>query len=141
MLKKFIYIFWVLILFALLLWGIISGNFSNFMQSIENRTFDIRQNISLNSNYKQANSDIVIIAIDDASYEYIMDNYGEWPLRRDIYANVIDFIEASTSTEAQSEYPLLVTTLPNRCIASFSYSTAALSQFSLSRYITIPLWS
>ena len=93
MLKKFIYTFWVLILLALILWGIISGNFSSFIQSVENRTFDIRQNISLNSDYKKPNKDIVIIAIDDASYEYIMDNYGEWPLRRDVYADVIDYIE------------------------------------------------
>ena len=94
MLKKFIYTFWVLILFALILWGIISGNFGNFIQSVENRTFDIRQNISVNTGHKKANKDIVIIAIDDASYEYIMDKYGEWPLRRDVYAKVIDYIEA-----------------------------------------------
>ena len=93
MLKKFIYTFWVLILFTLILWGIISGNFSSFIQSVENRTFDIRQNISVNSEYKKPNKDIVIIAIDDASYEYIMDKYGEWPLRRDVYADVINYIE------------------------------------------------
>ena len=94
MLKKIIYTFWVLLLFGLILWGIISGNFNNFIQSVENRTFDIRQNISVSSGYKKPDKDIVIIAIDDASYEYIMDNYGEWPLRRDVYAKVIDYIES-----------------------------------------------
>ena len=96
MLKKIIYTFWVLLLFGLILWGIISGNFNNFIQSVENRTFDIRQNISVSSGYKKPDKDIVIIAIDDASYEYIMDNYGEWPLRRDVYAKVIDYIEAQS---------------------------------------------
>lgn len=46
---------------------------------IENRTFDLRQSIMINANTKAPNPDITIIAIDEASYEYILDNYGEWP--------------------------------------------------------------
>jgi len=61
---------------------------------MENSTFDLRQKLIVNSGHRQHNKNIVIVAIDDASYEYILDNYGEWPLRRDIYAKMIDYIEA-----------------------------------------------
>ena len=61
---------------------------------MENRTFDIRQNLSANSGVRHHNKDIVIVAIDDSSYEYILDKYGEWPLRRDMYAKMVDYIEA-----------------------------------------------
>ena len=47
----------------------------------------------INENAKKANKDIVIVAIDDATYEYILDNYGEWPLPRDVYAKVINYLE------------------------------------------------
>lgn len=63
---------------------------------MEDRTFDIRQSILANSGTKTPNKDIVIIAIDDASYEYILDTYGEWPLPRDIYGKMVDYIEAQS---------------------------------------------
>ena len=69
-------------------------NFNIFLQSIENKTFDLRQNLIVNSGYRKHNSDIVIVAIDDATYEYVLDKYGEWPIKRDIYAKMIDYIEA-----------------------------------------------
>ena len=71
-----------------------STNFNNFLDAVENKTFDLRQNMIINSGYKKPNKDIIIIAIDDASYEYILDKYGEWPLPRDVYAKVIDYLEA-----------------------------------------------
>ena len=61
---------------------------------MENRTFDIRQNVIAKSGVREHNKDIVIVAIDDASYEYILDHYGEWPLRRDMYAKMVDYIES-----------------------------------------------
>lgn len=73
--------------------GVKNGGFVAFLESMENRTFDIRQNILSASNSRVHNKDIVIVAIDDASYEYILDNYGEWPLKRDIYARMVDYIE------------------------------------------------
>jgi diguanylate cyclase (GGDEF)-like protein len=60
---------------------------------MENRTFDIRQSMIVNSGIRNHNPNIVIVAIDDASYEYILDNYGEWPLRRDMYAKMVNYIE------------------------------------------------
>ena len=69
-------------------------NFNTFLDSVENKTFDLRQNLIVKSGYKKPNKDIVIIAIDDASYEYILDKYGEWPLPRDVYAQIIEYLEA-----------------------------------------------
>ena len=60
---------------------------------MENRTFDIRQSILSKSNVRKPNANIVIVAIDDGSYEYILDKYGEWPLQRDVYAKLVDLIE------------------------------------------------
>ena len=91
MLKKLSYILGLIILslFALIL--LRSANLSAFIDSVENRTFDLRQSII--SKDKTPNKDIVIVAIDDATYEYILDNYGEWPLPRDVYANIINYLE------------------------------------------------
>lgn len=92
MLKKFLYSLWILIFVILV--GLKNGSFIAFINSMEDRTFDIRQKILVNSGVRKPNSDIVIVAIDDASYEYILDHYGEWPLQRDVYANLVDYIEA-----------------------------------------------
>lgn len=94
MLKKFLYSLWILIFVILVFLGLKNGSFIAFINSMEDRTFDIRQKILVNSGVRKPNSDIVIVAIDDASYEYILDHYGEWPLQRDIYANLVDYIEA-----------------------------------------------
>ncbi len=94
MLKKFLYILWLSIFAVLLFFSVKNGSFFSFIGSMENRTFDIRQNLSANSGVRHHNKDIVIVAIDDGSYEYILDKYGEWPLRRDMYAKMVDYIEA-----------------------------------------------
>lgn len=94
MLKKFLYTLWISVFAVLLFFSIKNGSFLSFINSMENRTFDIRQNLIANSGVRHHNKDIVIVAIDDGSYEYILDNYGEWPLRRDAYAKMVDYIEA-----------------------------------------------
>ena len=94
MLKRFLYVLWISVFLILSLLCIKNGGLAAFLASMENRTFDIRQSMLINSHTRKHNPDIVIIAIDDASYEYILDNYGEWPLRRDIYAKIVDYIEA-----------------------------------------------
>ena len=83
-----------LIIFAIFAFLIVkSTNLSAFIDTVENRTFDLRQSILISNGSKQASKDIVIVAIDDATYEYILDNYGEWPLPRDTYANIINYLE------------------------------------------------
>jgi len=93
MLKKFLYILWCLVFVLVLFFTVKNGSFSAFLDSMENRTFDIRQNIIAKSGVRKHNPDIVIVAIDDGSYEYILDTYGEWPLRRDMYAKMVDYIQ------------------------------------------------
>ena len=70
-----------------------NANLASFVDTVENRTFDLRQSILNNEGAKKPSEDIVIVAIDDATYEYILDNYGEWPLPRDTYAKVINYLE------------------------------------------------
>lgn len=93
MLKKILYGLWIAVFVVILAFVLKNNSFSAFVKGMENRTFDIRQRILVKSPERKASKDIVIIAIDDASYEYILDNYGEWPLRRDVYAKMVDFIE------------------------------------------------
>lgn len=89
MLKKILYGLWIVVLILVVFLGL-----RNFINSMENSTFDIRQKVLVNSGIRKHNPDIVIIAIDDTSYEYILEKYGEWPLRRDMYAKMADYIEA-----------------------------------------------
>lgn len=62
-----------------------------FFQTMENKSFDLRQSII--SKNKAVNRDIMIIAVDDASYEFLLDKYGEWPVPREVYADVIRYLE------------------------------------------------
>ena len=93
MFKRISYAFGLIffIIFAFLI--LKNANLNNFIDTIENRTFDLRQSILINEGSKKASQDIVIVAIDDATYEYILDNYGEWPLPRDIYAKIVNYLE------------------------------------------------
>lgn len=96
MVKKVIYIIW-LVLFSLCVFlGIKSADIRTFFSMMENKTFDIRQTLLVREHSKIPNDDIVIVAIDDATYEYILNNYGEWPLPRGVYADVVNFIEKQT---------------------------------------------
>lgn len=94
MLKKFLYTLWIAILFLVIFFSLKNGSYTAFISSMEDRTFDIRQSVLSKTVNKKPNKDIVIIAIDDGSYEYILDKYGEWPLSRDVYAKMVEYIEA-----------------------------------------------
>lgn len=65
----------------------------DFIASMENRSFDLRQSFLADSHVKKTNDNIVLVTIDDASYEYLLGKYGEWPIPRDIYANFINYVE------------------------------------------------
>ena len=94
MLKKLSYFIWLVIFCTVAFVTLKIANISDFIDVIESRTFDLRQNVLINNHAKAHNDNIVIVAIDDASYEYILDNYGEWPLTRDVYAKLVDYLEA-----------------------------------------------
>lgn len=63
----------------------------SFFSALEAKTFDLRQVVI--SDKKKVNKNIVIVAIDDASYEYLTDKYGDWPVPREIYADFINYIQ------------------------------------------------
>lgn len=93
MFKKISYLVGV-ILFGILSFLIVkNANLNNFVDMVENRTFDLRQSVMINLGIKKADENIVIAAIDDASYEYILTHYGEWPLPRDVYADVVNYLQ------------------------------------------------
>ncbi len=93
MFKKILYAIG-LVFFGIFIFLILkNANLNSFIDSIENRTFDLRQSIIIKEGGKHANNDIVIVAVDDATYEYILGSYGEWPLPRDVYANIINYLE------------------------------------------------
>jgi len=93
MLKKILYSIWLVLFFATVFFSIRSANFNSFIDMIENRAFDLRQNVLVNSNTKTPSKDIAIVAIDEATYEYILDHYGEWPLPRDVYVQLINYLQ------------------------------------------------
>ena len=65
----------------------------NFFNDAENKSFDYRQSLLVKHKHLKPNKDIVVLAIDDASYEYILEHYGEWPISRKVYADIINLIE------------------------------------------------
>ncbi len=89
-------------------------NFSDFILKTENKTFDSRQVMLVNNKIKKPNKDIVIVTIDDASFEYLTNKYGEWPLPRTVYADLINFIE--------QQNPLSIS---NAFTDAFSFKTKA----------------
>lgn len=94
MLKKILYTIWLLLFCVVIFVTVKSANFNAFINVIENRTFDLRQNVLISTGSKAVNKNIVIVAVDEASYEYILDKYGEWPLSRDVYAKITDYLES-----------------------------------------------
>ena len=82
------------VILVLIILGLIakSIDINDLITKTENKTFDSRQLMLVKNKIKKPNKDIVIVAIDDASYEYLTNKYGEWPLPRTVYADLIRFI-------------------------------------------------
>ncbi len=99
--KWFIFGTYILLVMTALLIGFVflkmNKEFKNdllsFFDVAENRTFDYRQSIRIDKEHPVPNKDIVILAVDDASLEYLWDKYGEWPIPRNVYADTVNFIE------------------------------------------------
>ncbi len=82
------------ILFALIFFTFIifpKEETKNIINILENKTFDIRQNIIAKD--KHVNKDIVIVTVDDPSYEYLIEEYGDWPIPRNVHAQILNFIQ------------------------------------------------
>ena len=82
--------FFLILLFSVLFFVLPQEETKDLLQTIENRSFDFRQNIIAKK--RAVRQDIVIITVDDPSYEYLIDEYGDWPIPRSVYADVIDFV-------------------------------------------------
>ena len=61
------------------------------INTLEAKSFDIRQSII--SKNKHASDDIIIISVDDPSYEFLIDKYGDWPIPRNVYAQMLEYIQ------------------------------------------------
>ena len=91
LLKYFIYSIGVVIGICLLLWLFRLTNAESFLMMMENKSFDIRQKTI--SAAKKVTDDIIIVTVDNASYEYLTNKYGEWPMPRRIYADLAQYLE------------------------------------------------
>ncbi|MFA7659503.1 MAG: diguanylate cyclase [Candidatus Gastranaerophilaceae bacterium] len=78
---------------AFIVFFVQSTKIGDFLAAMENKTFDLRQSILVNSGYKKPSKNIVLVTVDDASYEYLLEKYGEWPIPRDVYAKLINYLE------------------------------------------------
>lgn len=90
-LKYLLYSIYILITAGLLFILLSNPALRSFFVAIENKTFDARQTII--APYKKATKDISIVTVDDESYEHLVEKYGEWPISRNIYADVVNFLE------------------------------------------------
>ena len=101
--KWFTYGTYLLLVMAVLLVGYVlmqnnktlKNVITSFFEVAENRSFDYRQTLRVLHKQPTPNKDIIVLAIDDASLEMLWDKYGEWPLPRNVYAEVIHHIEKS----------------------------------------------
>ncbi len=90
----FVYSLMFILVFGFLLYAGRFNAFGKFVGGMEFKTFDIRQNLILP--HKKNNKDIVIIAVDDPSYEYITEKFGTWPVPRSFWAKLINGLEKAS---------------------------------------------
>ena len=100
--KWFIYGTYLLLVLATLLIGFVllqnnktlKNVIVSFFEVAENRTFDYRHSLQVIHKRPLPNKDIVVLAVDDASLESLWEKYGEWPIPRNVYADLINYLEA-----------------------------------------------
>lgn len=90
---KFAYVSISILLLLIFVYLIQIPSFRNFLGGIENKTFDLRQGVI--SKYATPSDEILIIGVDDPSYEYIVNRYGSWPVPRVFWADLIKNLEPS----------------------------------------------
>ena len=73
--------------------GSLKEAFLSFFETAENRTFDYRQSIQIIHKQRTPNPNIAVLEIDDATVESLWDKYGEWPVPRNIYADLVNYLE------------------------------------------------
>lgn len=91
LLKYFVYSLGVIFGICILLWLFRITHADSFFIVMENKSFDLRQKTVSAS--KKVNDNIVILTVDNASYEYLSEKYGEWPIPRKVYADIANYVE------------------------------------------------
>lgn len=85
---------------------------NSLISSTEAKTFDIRQKFT--SKFRKISDDIVVISLDDSSFEYMTEQFGHWPMPRSVYVDMINYVETGNPkafaidilfTGAWNEYP------------------------------------
>ena len=94
---------------VLLFYVIAKTDTNNFFSEIEARTFDARQKMIAKD--KKVSKDIVIIHIDDASLEYLLEKQGEWPFPRRFYAKIVDYLEEQNPDKEVNWAPMAISGL------------------------------
>ena len=67
--------------------------FVSFFETAENRTFDYRQHLQMIKTKREPSDKIAVLEIDDATVESLWEKYGEWPAPRNIYADLVNYLE------------------------------------------------
>jgi diguanylate cyclase (GGDEF)-like protein len=111
------------VVFTCMVAFILNAKVNDFLTSMENKTFDLRQTVLVGSHYKKPSKDIVIITVDDASYEYLLQRFGEWPIPRDIYAGLIDYLEKQNPRVIAFDY-MFVKSLKSKNNADMALTNA-----------------
>ena len=67
--------------------------FIGFFDTIESKTIDLRN--TMTADYNKADTNIVMVAIDDNSLEFFENNQVSWPWPRQFYGVVVNFLKYS----------------------------------------------
>ena len=128
LIDKFAYLLLALTIFLFVVFVINNPVLSGFFEDIENKSFDYRQTLLVKSRHLNPSKDITIVTIDDASYEYILDKYGEWPVSRKIYADMLNFIENQKPKAVI--FDLMFVNSKNSNKASDNYLISAINKYN-----------
>ena len=66
-------------------------NTTSLISTTEAKTFDLRQRYL--SKFRQPSDDIIVISLDNQSFEYLTKYFGYWPMPRSVYVDMAEYIE------------------------------------------------
>ncbi|MBR6163041.1 diguanylate cyclase [bacterium] len=65
-------------------------NTTSLITTTEAKTFDLRQRYL--SNFRKPSDEIIIICVDNHSFEYMTKKFGYWPMPRSVYTDMIEYV-------------------------------------------------
>ncbi len=66
-------------------------NTASLFSTTEAKTFDLRQKYLVK--FREASDKIVILSVDNKSFEYLTKYFGYWPMPRSVYVDMAEYIE------------------------------------------------